>query len=919
MQDLSMNLKDLIRDNRKANVSRSEKIIRIDPGLMLEKLDNLFAGTPTPIVFTKLPERTLSDVNEAFLNTFSFSRSAAIGKSMEELGILADPEQYRRICEQLEAEGIVIDKELRVKNRKGAEMEVFHSGIIIENRGARYFFSVMIEKDKRRISVEKLRNSEELLILLTRNMSDMIRITDLQGTNFYVSPSHLKSLGYSPEELVGKKGFALIHPDDFQPVMNKFIEGITDGKHPWRIEYRVRHARGHYVWFETVADFLRNEEDKPIAFILSSRDISVRKEVEEKLFNRESYLSAIIENQPGLVWLKDRECRFLAVNKAFALSCGKQKGEDLVGKTDYDIWPLDLAHKYRRDDFLTMEEGKPIMVEEMITNRGETRWFETFKTPVVDGQGSVIGTAGYARDITDRKRAEKDLIENIEKYRLLADNSKDLIWTMTLDGHFTYFSPSIKEVAGFTQEEAMDMTVEKYIYKDDVSLVLNTLKAEIAKSREERSERYFIQVRQNTKHGVPLDVEISAGWLYNELGELIGVQGSTRDVSARKKAEEERAALEQKLLQAQKMQAIGTLAGGIAHDFNNMLTTIQGYISLIRNDIGDNNAHGSKLDKIEEQIKSGANLTSQLLGFARGGKYEVKTINPNDLLKHCSDVFGRTKKQVAITNRLQRDIWTIEADPIQIEQTLLNMFINSWQAMPDGGDIYLRSQNIVLKETEAMPHGVKPGKYVMISITDTGTGIDDHIKKRIFEPFFTTKKPGQGTGLGLASAYGIVKNHDGFITVDSEKGRGSTFKIYLPASEKLKVVEDTPPAPNVDTGKGTILLVDDEKEIVAVTRELLESRGFRVLTAGSGQEAVTVYMEKKKLIDLVILDMIMPTMGGSKTFDMLHDINADVKVLLASGYSIDGEAQRIIDKGCKGFIQKPFRITELTRKIGEIL
>ena len=261
----------------------------------------------------------------------------------------------------------------------------------------------------------------------------------------------------------------------------------------------------------------------------------------------------------------------------------------------------------------------------------------------------------------------------------------------------------------------------------------------------------------------------------------------------------------------------------------------------------------------------------------------------------------------------------MEADRGQLEQVLLNLYINAWQAMPEGGDLSLATQNVTLGELEVKPYGRQPGRYVKISVTDTGMGMDEKTKERIFEPFFTTKKPGQGTGMGLASVYGIIENHGGFITVESELGKGTRFDTYLPASDKVIASGETIAEKKILTGRETILVVDDEEINATVMKEILESLGYRVLVAGSGQEAVAVYMEKGKDVDLVLLDMIMPGMGGGRTFDALRSINPGVKVILSSGYSADGEARQILDRGCNGFIQKPFRIANIAGMIREVI
>ncbi|MBW1677726.1 MAG: response regulator [Deltaproteobacteria bacterium] len=282
-------------------------------------------------------------------------------------------------------------------------------------------------------------------------------------------------------------------------------------------------------------------------------------------------------------------------------------------------------------------------------------------------------------------------------------------------------------------------------------------------------------------------------------------------------------------------------------------------------------------------------------------------------------MFGRTKKEIKIHRKHQKDIWPVEVDRGQIDQVLLNLYINAWQSMPRGGDLCIETSNVVLDENYTKAFGVKPGNYVKTSVTDTGVGIDEATQQRIFDPFFTTKEMGRGTGLGLASAYGIIKSHGGIINIDSEKGKGTTFNIYLPASEKEVTIKEKKLADEILKGTETVLLVDDEDVILGVGEEMLKEMGYKVLMARTGKEAVEVYRKHKDEIDLVILDMIMPEMGGGEAYDRIKESNPKVKALLASGYSIDGQATEILGRGCDGFIQKPFNVKELSGKIREIL
>jgi two-component system cell cycle sensor histidine kinase/response regulator CckA len=370
--------------------------------------------------------------------------------------------------------------------------------------------------------------------------------------------------------------------------------------------------------------------------------------------------------------------------------------------------------------------------------------------------------------------------------------------------------------------------------------------------------------------------------------------------------------------QAQKIEAMGTLAGGIAHDFNNLLMGIQGRVSLMLIDIDPSQSFYEHLKGIEEYVISAANLTKQLLGFARKGKYDVRSTDLNELIKKTSRVFGRTKKEIKIHCSFQEDLWAAEIDQGQIEQVMMNLYVNAWQAMPESGDLNLETQNTKLDEDFSKLFSVKEGKYVKITVADNGIGMDEATRQRIFEPFYTTKQMGRGAGLGLASTYGIIKNHDGIITVYSEKGEGTTFNIYLPASDKC-VSGARQSTGEIIEGTEMILLVDDDDIIVKVGEQILNRLGYKVIIATGGREAIELYQENQEKIDMVILDMIMPEVDGKMAYDKLKKINSGIKVLLSSGYSITGQAQEILDKGCNAFIQKPFNMKDLSLKLREVL
>jgi signal transduction histidine kinase/FixJ family two-component response regulator/PAS domain-containing protein len=399
--------------------------------------------------------------------------------------------------------------------------------------------------------------------------------------------------------------------------------------------------------------------------------------------------------------------------------------------------------------------------------------------------------------------------------------------------------------------------------------------------------------------------------------EAVGCLGDMAwDLVERKRAEQERQELQSQLMHAQKMEAIGTLAGGIAHDFNNLLHGILGGLSMMELEpVAD---HQSDIQDMRALVERGAELSRQLLGFARRGKYDVQPLELGPVLEKTSEMFGRTRKDISIQLDVAPDLRRVLMDHSQLEQVLLNLFVNAGQAMLDGGRIGLRAANIVLSDEAAAVHRVQAGQFVQLLVSDSGVGMDAATQARIFEPFFTTRERGQGTGLGLASVYGIVHSHDGFVTVESQLGMGTTFSLFLPVTEQAPLPKKSDMRP-IEHGSGTILVVDDEEPILRLCSRLLRSLGYEVLTASTGEQARELVREQGERIALVILDMIMPGMNGRQTFEALRQLAPGLKVLLASGFSGDGQAQELLALGCNGFIQKPFGRATLSATVREVL
>jgi two-component system cell cycle sensor histidine kinase/response regulator CckA len=493
-----------------------------------------------------------------------------------------------------------------------------------------------------------------------------------------------------------------------------------------------------------------------------------------------------------------------------------------------------------------------------------------------------------------------------EVYRSLLNSSADAIVTYNMAGYPEYFSESFTRIFGWTLAEVRDDFIP-FVPESEMQRTTGIIAELIANG----TSCQGFETQRYTKTGQLLDISLSASRYNDHRGKPTGMLVVLRDISARKR-------LEGQLQHADRMEAIGTLAGGIAHDFNNLLMGIQGNASLCLLDTDANSPVFEKLKNIETYICSGVDLTKQLLGFARGGKYEIRPTDLNEIIEEENRMFGRAKKEITIQAEYEETLWTVEVDRGQIKQVLLNLYVNAWQAMPGGGRIFVRTRNTHLDAEFTHSFEARPGQYIALTVTDTGIGMDAETRQKIFNPFFTTKAMSRGTGLGLASVYGIIKNHDGFIDVASRQGEGTTFTVYLPASEKTSEQEKLTVGQLVK-GSGTVLLVDDEEMILEVGAEMLKAVGYDVITAAKGSQAIEIYKAKKAEIDVVLLDMIMPTMSGGELFDQLKRIDRNVCVILSSGYSLDGQASEIIGRGCNGFIQKPFNIKELSEKIHQVL
>ncbi|MEE9420272.1 MAG: PAS domain S-box protein, partial [Desulfatiglandaceae bacterium] len=695
------------------------------------------------------------------------------------------------------------------------------------------------------------------------------------------------------------KGFdffkTLMHPDDsYEKEYNALNE---PGHDDYSVEFRLKANDG--TWRHILSRgkcVKRDDEGKPVRIIGTHTDITELKQAEEALRESEERYRTIFEQAADSIVLIDGETGALVdFNESAHKNLGYTRKEfgrlkisdfEVIETTEEEVLKhLKKVAKLGVDTFETKHR----------TKAGEIRDIHV-SSMAISIHGKRLNQ-GIWRDITEIKRTHEALQKSERRFRHLVEHAADAFFLHDFNGRIIDVNQHACESLGYTREELLGLSIQ------DIDLDFFPGKHLEKWKNLVPGEPITFEGAHRRKDGTTFPVEVRLGVF--ESGERQLMLGLVRDISERKRAEEEKNKLEAQLAQAQRMQALGTIAGGIAHNFNNLLMAVEGNASLMLLETESAHPNHERLENIEKSVQNGSRLTRQLLGYAREGRYEIRPISLNQLVRETSDTFAATRKEITVHRELAKDLWAIKADQGQIEQVLLNLYVNAADAMPGGGDLFLKTTNVTDKDMKDEPYKAKPGNYALLTVTDTGVGMDKKTMERIFDPFFTTKGLAKGTGLGLASVYGTVKAHAGYIDVESKKGHGTTFSIYLPASEK-RVEKPVKVDQQIVERTGTILLVDDEELVLDVGVQLLRALGYTVLEAKGGREAVEIYEENKDRIDMVLLDMVMPGMGGGEAYDKMKDINPDIKALLSSGYSIDGQATEILERGCNGFIQKPF-------------
>jgi len=626
-------------------------------------------------------------------------------------------------------------------------------------------------------------------------------------------------------------------------------------------------------------------------------DITERKQAEElfrTLFNK---------SPVGLFIIQDR--KFQLINPQFLQLTG-YKEDEFLGK-DSLAFILPEDRNIVRENTIKMLKGKLILTFELrvINKTGETRWIEQTITSIhYNGRSAVLG---YYVDISEHKLVEQELRKSEERYRMIFEQSPLGIIHFDQKGVIVDCNKKFVEIMGSSREKLIGFNMLKSLR--DKKMLLSVERALSG------GTGYYEGDYLSVTGGKITPMRAIYNRITSEDGIFLGGISLYEDITEKKK-------LEAQLLQAQKMEAVGTLAGGIAHDFNNILQAIFGYSQILLMGKEPSNPDYEKLEAIEKSAQRASDLTKRLLIFSRKVESKLRPLDLNNEIEQVSQMLERTiPKMINIELHLSEDIKIINADPAQIEQIMMNLGVNARDAMPNGGRLVFETENVILDEEYCKTHlGSKSGQYVKLSISDTGHGMDKETLRHIFEPFYTTKDTGKGTGLGLAMVYGIVKSHGGYIMCYSEPDEGTIFKIYFPIVEKeAERVESKKEKIPIKGGNETILLVDDEEAIRELAEDILTRFGYTVFMASDGETALEIYREKREEINLVILDIIMPGMGGRKCLEELLKMNPKSRIIIASGYSINGPAKEVLEAEAKGFISKPYDMRGMLQTVRKIL
>ena len=684
---------------------------------------------------------------------------------------------------------------------------------------------------------------------------------------------------------------------------DQFLRRLREKGWVENFEYEALTVDGRIVWLSMNAYVSERGEDGSFIIDGFATDMTGRKKVEEALIKSETHLRTLLRTIPDLIWLKDPGGVYLACNSRFESFFGASEKE-IIGKTDHDFVDRELADFFRENDKRAMDRGEPSKNEEDVVFAidGHLETLETIKTPMYNNDGVLIGVLGIGRDITERKRSEQER----EVLMAAIEQAGEMITITDRNGIIRYANSAFEHMTGYRRGEVIGRS-PGLLDSDRPGEAFFQRSWETVSS----GRRWTSRAVHKCKDGTYITVDASISPIRNSSGEIVNYVSVMRDVS-------DRLRLEDQIQQSQKMESVGRLAGGVAHDFNNMLNVILGHTELAMYKLSPDDAMQSVLRTIHDAGKRSAAITRQLLAFARKQTISPKILDLNEtiegMLKMIRRLIGEHIDLIWIP---RAKIWKINMDPSQIDQMLMNLCVNARDAVSDVGKIIIETEKVTVDEAYCADHaGSVPGEYVLLSVRDDGCGMDRSVLDHIFEPFFTTKAAGEGSGLGLATTYGIVKQNNGFINAESEPGKGTTVEVYLPRHEGLAEVEDSRSAAEPPRGRGeTILLVEDEAITMEVTLVMLESLGYQVLAASSPNEAIKLFKQHDGNIDLLVTDVVMPQMNGRELSDELKALMPGIKTLFMSGYTANVIAhQGVLEEGLN-FLEKPYSMLDLAIKI----
>ncbi len=762
----------------------------------------------------------------------------------------------------------------------------------------------------------------ERLRLAMEATTDGVWDVDLKTRRVYANPRLASLIGFEPQEINHslETWLGRMHPDDAVEARQLYDDHLV-GKAPMLdVVYRMRDREDRVIWLRTRGKVVERDTDgTALRMVGTTTEITQRRRAEEALREREELLSLVLDASTDGFWDWSLRSGDALISQGWAEIVGIAPPEDRMPVSEIEalIHPEDLAACRARIAPLLEggSQGDRYELEHrFLTPTGTCIWVRT-RAKVVerDEQQKAVRICGTITDITSEKQAAERLRQSEHHARLLAENTSDCIWQMNLDGTYDYVNPAVERLLGYTVEEFLQTRMSDHFDAEEMARATARIAEYEARGGE---EGLLYEAEMVHKDGHRVHVEILATPIYDD-GKLVAFHGVTRNITERKRAEQERRDLEAQIQHTQKLESLGVLAGGIAHDFNNLLMGILGNADLALSDLSPVSPARENVEEIKRTSTRAADLCKQMLAYSGKGRFVVQPIRLSEVVNEMAHMLEVTiSKKAILKYSFPKDLPCVEADVTQMRQVIMNLITNASEAIGDRNGIIsvstgvMRCDRAYLADTyvdEELPEG----RYVYLEVADTGCGMSEEVRQRIFDPFFTTKFTGRG--LGLAAVLGIIRGHHGALKVYTEHGGGTTLKVLLPACERAASTEPRSKAASASPlGTGTVLLVDDEAIVLSVGERMLRKLGFEVMTATDGAEAVRLYAEHRDEITCVILNLTMPHMDGEEAYRELRRIDPGVRVILSSGYNEQEVTQRFVGKGLAGFVQKPYQMSSLT-------